>query len=634
MYEPDSARPAIRALPEAVVRAIAAGETIDSLAAAVRELAENAIDAGATRITVALRSDRWEVCITDNGAGMTAGELARAARPHTTSKIRDRDDLRRIATLGFRGEALYSLACLGELEIRSQADRDAQAGEGCAIRFDRDGQPHDRQPVAIAPGTIVTVRDLFADLPGRREALPSLVQQRAWARQAIANIALCHPGVTWKILWNDRHWQAIAAGDCAADILAQLSPTVRRDDLAVRREPIDLPNSPNLPDLPDSPNSPNSPDAPELSARKSPTIEIALGLPDRCHRRRPDWIHFAVNGRVVSLPDLERSLLRATARTLPRGRYPVCFVHLRLPPDRVDWNRNPAKSEIYLHDLEALQTQLEGAIDRTFQLDGRLDAPAPDRVNKLLSVAEASAAYTVRSRAISPETPDISETPDTSDTRDTPDRRAPARDSSAPSPLPNGLRATGQVNDTYIVAEHASGLWLIEQHIAHERVLYERLQDRWQLATLEPPAIVDDLRPQQVENLRAIGIEVEPFGDSSWAVRHIPEILRDATISRDLDISPNPHDANAIDPLDVRDAIVELSQGDLEAAIVASACRSAIRNGTPLDRDRQQTLLDNWQRTRHPHTCPHGRPIYLSLSESSLSRFFRRHWVIGKSHGI
>ena len=585
--EPDATP--IRVLPDEVVRAIAAGETIDSLAAAVRELAENAIDAGAMRIVVALWSDRWDVCVTDNGAGMTSDALARAARPHTTSKIRDRDDLRRIATLGFRGEALYSLACLGELEIRSRAARTSPAEEGSALRFDRNGQPRDRQPAAIAPGTIVTVRDLFAELPGRREALPSLMQQRAWARQAIAKIALCHPGVTWQIVWDDRHWQAIAAGDSAADILAQLSPTIRRNDLAVRRESLALSEPCNSTDSP-----------------QTPAIEIALGLPDRCHRRRPDWIYIAVNGRVVTQPDLERSLLRATARTLPRGRYPVCFAHLTLPPERVDWNRNPAKSEIYLHDLEVLQGQLERAIARTAELEPCLDASAPHRLKTLLSVAEASQPYRIRSL----------DSPNYANSADTVELPVARRNPNASDPLPNGLRATGQVNNTYIVAEHDSGLWLIEQHIAHERVLYERLQDRWQLESLEPPAIVENLRPERVENLREIGIETEQFGENSWAVRQIPAMLL------------------TLEGLDIRDAIAELSQGDLEAALVATACRSAIRNGTPLERDRQQTLLDDWQRTRHPHTCPHGRPIYLSLSESSLSRFFRRHWVIGKSHGI
>jgi DNA mismatch repair protein MutL len=610
----------IRALPIEVVRAIAAGETIDSLAAAVRELAENAIDAGATRITVALWADRWDVCVTDNGVGMTPIELVQAARPHTTSKIHDRDDLQQITTLGFRGEALYSLACLGRLEICSQTT----AREGLQVWFDQDGQPEDQRTIAIAPGTIVTVRDLFADLPGRREALPNLTRQRAWARHTIEKIALCHPSVTWQVFWNDRPWWAIAAGDTAAAILAQFSPTVRRDDLTEYTEAIPA-IAPTIP-LTVAPFADPKID-PQLDPQAA--IHLVLGLPDRCHRRRPDWIYLAVNGRIVHQPDLEQSILRATARTLPRGRYPVCFVHIRLPPDRLDWNRNPAKTEIYLRDLDRLQQQLETAIVNAYQFDAQLETLAPDRVKTLLSVAEAAQSYAVHT--------------DTAEVIPSPTAPRSA------SPLPNTLRAKSQVNNTYIVAEHDSGLWLIEQHIAHERVLYEQLRDRWRLVDLEPPAIVDGLRPHQVENLRAIGIETEAFGDDSWVVRQIPALLQqwyradlpdhvDRTDRGDPSIASS---GNATDPtlpdrgsLDLTSAIIELGQGDLEAAIVATACRSAIRNGTPLTLPQMQALLNDWQRTRNPHTCPHGRPIYLSLSESSLSRFFRRHWVIGKSHGI
>jgi DNA mismatch repair protein MutL len=158
-------------------------------------------------------------------------------------------------------------------------------------------------------------------------------------------------------------------------------------------------------------------------------------------------------------------------------------------------------------------------------------------------------------------------------------------------------------------------MWLVEQHIAHERVLYEQLCDRWQLVPLEPPVILSHLTPAQVEQLQRLGLEVEPFGEQLWAVRNAPDLL---TKRKDCDL-----------------ALLELSLGgDLQTAQVATACRSAIRNGTPLSLSEMQTLLDQWTRSRNPRTCPHGRPIYLALEESSLARFFRRHWVIGKSHGI
>ncbi len=177
------------------------------------------------------------------------------------------------------------------------------------------------------------------------------------------------------------------------------------------------------------------------------------------------------------------------------------------------------------------------------------------------------------------------------------------------------LRAVAQVHQMYILAEHPAGVWLIEQHIAHERVLYEQLRDRWQLVPLDPPLLLGPLSPRQIEHLQRLGLQVDLFGDALWAIRTVPEPLS----QRD----------------DCADAILEISRGgDLDAALVAIACRTAMRNGTPLTLAAMQTLLDQWQQTRNPRTCPHGRPICMTLNESSLSRFFRRHWVIGKSHGI
>ena len=177
------------------------------------------------------------------------------------------------------------------------------------------------------------------------------------------------------------------------------------------------------------------------------------------------------------------------------------------------------------------------------------------------------------------------------------------------------LRAVGQVNQTYIVAEHPGGVWLIEQHIAHERVLYEKLGDRWKLVPLPQPLILQGLSEGDREQLERIGIEIDEFGDNLWAIRNAPAPL----VDRD----------------DLENALREIAKvDDYDAARASVACRTALKNGTPLDLPRMQTLLNNWQQTKNPRTCPHGRPIYLSLEESSLARFFRRHWVIGKSHGI
>jgi DNA mismatch repair protein MutL len=316
-------------------------------------------------------------------------------------------------------------------------------------------------------------------------------------------------------------------------------------------------------------------------------------LPDRCHRRKPDWVKIAINGRMVRSPELDRAILSAFSRTLPRDRFPVCFAHLKLCPSQIDWNRHPAKAEVYLHSLAFWQARVAEAIERSLRLSVAQTTVSfqNQRVNQLLKVSEDKADY-----RIEPKT-----------------KIQLAKPKSQIGLIQ--LRAVAQVNKTYIVAEHPTGVWLVEQHIAHERVLYEQLQDNWRIIPLKTPLVLSQLTEIQCEQLRGIGLDVEPFGEQLWAVRNTPEILS----QRD----------------DCAEALLELSLGgDLQTAQVATACRSAIRNGTPLSLPEMQTLLDRWKCTRNPRTCPHGRPIYLSLEESSLARFFRRHWVIGKSHGI
>lgn len=563
-------------LPTEVVHLIAAGEVIDSLAAVVRELVENSLDAGATRIVVSLWPQQWRVRVADNGSGMKLPDLQQAATAHSTSKIRSCEDLWKITSLGFRGEALHSLAQLTELEILS---RPTGCSEGWRVAYCSDGEPAEIETAAIAPGTVVTASNLFGTWSDRRQGLPSPAQQMKAVQATISQIALCHPHVTWQVWQNDREWFSLSPGATTQHLLPQILRQVRLGDLQQLKVEVSTPKGEQLNLNPDS------------------SILLVLGLPDRCHRHRPDWVRVAINGRMVKSSELEQTILASTSRTLPRNRYPVCFLHLGICPSQINWNRHPAKAEIYLHHLGYWQEQVALAIEQALRISP-INLPETmhsERVGKLLKAAEAQGSYSV-SRSIQPASFEGKD------------------DSATPHPLIQ-LRAIAQVHNTYILAEHPAGLWLVEQHIAHERVLYEQLCDRWQLLPLEPPAILKAMSPAQQAQLQRIGLEVEIFGDQLWAVRTAPALLR----HRD----------------DCTAALLELSWGgDLQMAQVATACRSAIRNGTPLSLQEMQTLLDQWQRCRNPRTCPHGRPIYLSLEESSLARFFRRHWVIGKSHGI
>ncbi len=537
---------------------------IDSLAAAVRELVENALDAQATHITIDLWPEQGRVQVADNGTAMALEDLHRAAIPHSTSKIRTQADLWQVHSLGFRGEALHSLAQAAQLEICSRPPGDES---GWRVAYLPQGEPLTTYPVAMATGSVVTLANLFGRWPARRQRLPAIPRQLAQVQRVIHHCALAHPAVTWAAQLNDRPWLALTPGSSARGLVPQIVRSVAEADLHEGWRP-----------------------APGADAIGMDTgIYGLVGLPDRCHRPRPDWVKVAVNGRIVTVPELEQGILNAFRHTLPRHRYPLAFVHLTVAPSDIDWNRRPDKSSLYLHRLEDWATLCQGHIEA---LLGRHAADLPDagqqqRITQLLKAAEPSSAYGVA---------ELSDA-------------LPYRD------RPGSLRAIAQVHNRYILAEQTDGLCLIEQHIAHERVLYERLQARWQLVPLTTPVVLEGLREKQLEQLQRLGLVPEEFGPNRWAIREAPEPLCD----RD----------------DLPDALLELSLGgNLDTAQVAIACRTAIRNGTPLDVATMQTLLDDWQRTRNPRTCPHGRPICLTLSETSLARFFRRSWVVGKSHGI
>jgi DNA mismatch repair protein MutL len=632
----------IQTLPTEVIDLIAAGEVIDSMAAAVRELVENSLDAGATRIVVSIWPEQWRLQVADNGMGMDLANLQQAASAHSTSKISTEEDLYKIATLGFRGEALHSLAQLGELEICSRLNdlglgdfgenreflveepppnppllrggveknpllREGveNAKSGWRVVYDSAGEAVKVEATAIAPGTVVTVANLFGNWPVRRGFLAPVKQVRS-VQLMIQQIALCHPEVNWQLRQADTPCLYITPGSTAQHILPQFVRGIRLNDLQYLK--VNLPSVLTRDTTADSfiktqlvlsktePNAqfpiPNS----QFPMPNSQSLQLVIGLPDRCHRRKSDWVKVAVNRRVVRSPELEQTILSAFARTCPRDRYPVCFVHLQISPSAIDWNRHPAKVEIYLHDPSFWQEQISEAISRALELNEEVlpQPPIPDRVGQLLKASEQQGTYIA------------------SNSNSQNDENQEAKSNKIEL---MELTAIAQVHNTYIVAEHTSGMWLVEQHIAHERVLYEQLCHAWQLKSLDKPVILSQLSPLQIENLSRLGLEVETFGEQLWAAREVPALLAD----RD----------------DCADAMFELSKvADLQAAQVATACRSAIRNGTPLSLGEMQNLLNQWQQTRNPRTCPHGRPIYFALEESTLARIFRRSWVIGKSHGI
>ena len=561
----------IRSLSLDVIHRMAAGEVIDSAAAVVRELVENAIDAKATRIVVYLWLEQWKIHVMDNGCGIDIENLTTIARPHTTNKISNQSDLSNITTLGFRGEAIHSIAQFSKLEILS-----CILDSGWRAQYNNNGELIKLEEAAIAPGTVIRVTDLFENWETRRTGSRSIKQQLKQIQTCIQSIAVVHPELTFQVFQDDREWLMFGPTKQWVQRLLQILPTGNLND---------------------------------FSTIQTNEIELILGLPDRISRRSPDWIKIAVNGRIVQLPTVIQTIMAALRKMLPRDRYPIVLVHLQVPPAQVDWNRDPAKSSLYLQELDNWQTLITQSIQQALQLSDQLLSGT--RTTNFLRAAEQSAGYG-RSRSIHHATDNAGRPTDNPDSPIVPDAQMP---NASVRSLPSSLKAIAQVRNTYILAEHISGMYLIEQHIAHERVLYEQICDRWNIVPIEPAIVLSKLSTRQLEQLEGIGLLVDEFGDGLWAVRTIPEPL----LHRE----------------DCAEALLELSLGgDLQTAQVAIACRTAIRNGTPLSSSEQRRLLQQWQQTRNPHTCPHGRPIYLVLQETALAQFFRRSWVIGKSHGL
>ncbi|MCF2972180.1 DNA mismatch repair endonuclease MutL [Synechococcus sp. Nb3U1] len=527
--------------PERIAQ-MAAGEVIDSLAAALRELLENALDAQASRIQVELWLQRWQIRVGDNGEGIPASELEQVARRHTSSKLSH-------PSLGFRGEALHSLAQLGSLTIQTRHGVDPH---GWRATYNRDGELLHQQPAATALGTVVTVTNLFGEWPLRRQELP----QTRPILTLLQNVALAHPAVSWQVHQDRRLLLSLWPGKTLQDILLQLLPQLDPSDLrylSIQQQEADW--------------------------------EILLGLPDRLHRPRPDWIRLAVNGRFVQFPELQRVIQSVFHHTLPRHRHPLAVVHLRLPPEQVDWNRHPAKSELYVHELATRQEQLRHYLHSLLSPGS---GQASRRSVHLIRASEAKQTYRI--------SPNPAQNPSTQ----------PALTGSLPP-----LKALAQLHHIYILTEHPQGLWLVEQHLAHERVRYEQLQQHWQLVEPNFPLTLEGLSPQALQQLEHLGLEPEPFGPHIHVLRRIPLALLQE------------------DPQGIQGSLLELSRcEDLPSAQVAVACRGALRNGIPLTLEQMQRLLDAWQRTLNPHTCPHGRPVYLALAETDLARYFRRRWSI------
>ena len=579
------ARPAIRLLSETTANRIAAGEVVERPAAAVKELVENALDAGARRIAVTLEDGGiGRILVEDDGCGMSAGDLALCVQRHATSKLPEEVALFRIATLGFRGEALPSIGAVSRLTITSRV----AGGQAHRIAVD-GGKVSAVTPAAGAPGTRVDARDLFFATPARRKFLRSPRVEAERAVDAVKRLALAWPGVGFQVESDGREVLSLPASDATTRIRQILGA-----DFAAAAVPVE---------------------------HASATL-ILSGLAAQPAHTRPTTTaqHLVVNRRPVRDPLLRVALAVAYRDLIERGRHPAAALFLDLPPESIDVNVHPMKTELRFRDAEAVRGTLITALRRALSggagraVPGAALASAPP-----LSRPGFAEARAVIAPLLSPEQSRLGfgamRPPLPAPVA------APATDSH-----PLG-RAVAQLFDTYVLAEGADGaLVLVDQHAAHERLTHERLLAEHvaggvRAQPLLLPAVVD-LPSAEAARLLAhapalarLGLEIEGFGGSAVMVRALPALLG------------NPDPA----PL-LRDLAEELAEQEetgaleqrLDAAIARLACHGSVRAGRRLAPAEMDALLRAMEATPRAATCSHGRPTVLKLDRAALERLFGR----------
>lgn len=587
----------IRLLPPTLVNRIAAGEVIERPAAAVKELVENAIDAGAGRVDVVLRDGgRTFLSVIDDGCGMTADELSLCIERHATSKL-EGEDLLRISTLGFRGEALPSIGAVSRLSIASRA-RGADEFWMLAVEGGAVGRP---QPVAFGEGTRVEVRDLFYATPARLKFLKSERSEFAAAVDVVQRLAMAHPEIAFTL--SDDRRTPVRLTACQGDLLDarldRLSAVMGRDfadnALAI--------------------------DATRETARLTgyaalPTLNKATGQ----HQ------YLFVNGRPVRDKLLLGALRGAYSDFLARDRHPVVALFLELPQEEVDVNVHPTKAEVRFRDLGLIRGLIVGAVKHAL-------AQAGHRASTTVGTATLGAFRPTAAPAFAYQAPPPRPSYSTGFAEQATDYFAPLQTPSAraepPAPVvpdhPLGA-ARAQIHENYVVAQTPDGLVIVDQHAAHERLVYEKVKAALidggvKTQGLLLPEVVD-LPESDVDRLLArapelaeLGLTLEAFGPGAVVVRETPALLGQADVQGLV--------------RDLADELADLDQATtlrdrLDAVCSTMACHGSVRSGRRLTVEEMNALLRQMEATPHSGQCNHGRPTYVELKLSDIERLFGR----------
>jgi DNA mismatch repair protein MutL len=553
----------IRVLASEVVSKIAAGEVIERPASVVKELIENSLDAGATQIAVEAQGGGVELIkVSDNGAGIPASELELAFHRYATSKISDLDDLEKISSLGFRGEALPSIAAVAEVEILTQTSSETvgsymHLSKGEVVRKESRARPQ---------GTTVIVHRLFRYFPARLKFLKSVNTENSHIAHLVSQYALAFPEVKFSLVLDKRQsLHTTGNGD-----LREVVSEIYGSELAQRM----------------------------LKVEQKDTLAKVSGLtsPPSLTRSNRNYLSFFVNRRWVHSPLLTRATEEAYHGLLMDGQHPIAVINISLPPQELDVNIHPAKAQIkFCHEqivFSSVQKAVEEALART-----------PIASSKAVPFSASSGQWQSPRMIMDNEPVFV--------VAQLPTLELPV------------LRVLGQLTNTYIIAEGPDGLYLVDQHAAHERILYDRILAQWSQKEVEVQGLLQpitiEFSPREEETLKAseeflaeFGFDIEPFGNRSYLIRAIPALVARANIIEIISaLLDNLTSKESLNPWEERIA-------------QSLACHGAIRAGQQLSNEEMRELIKQLEQTKQPRACPHGRPTMIHLSSHQLEKEFGR----------
>jgi len=598
----------IAVLPPALASQIAAGEVVERPASAVKELIENSLDAGATRVDVEIEGGGiTRLCVSDDGSGMDPKNARLSVERHATSKLRAIEDLNRIASYGFRGEALPSIASVSRFSLRT---RTAGSDAGVEVSIEGGAEPAVR-PTGMAVGTRVDVRDLFFNVPARRKFLRSSGTESGHVTEVVEAAALTRPDVTFTLTRDGRGVREFLRAADRSERASQVHQGEELTRCAGSRGPLN--------------------------------IEAFLARPEHA-RTGAGGLRLFVNGRAVRDRAIAVTIAQAYGSVLERGRYPRGIVHLDLPAEFLDVNVHPQKAEVRFSDPRALADALYGLLSR--ELAGAFSLPTPNRgawsrskpdpvvVPSTAEPASAPGERVVRPNAVLEAAPSAVELATTAAVALASEPvlvREPTpiavRDSAAiplksqPEVAWSTLRFVTQLRQTYLLCESAEGIYLLDQHAAAERVTFTRLRKQYQSRavpsqtllfpiTLEVLPAEAELVEQRGSEMAEVGLDVRVRGPESISIHSVPKLLQRASAERLL-----------------RDFLAEVSRKGgrgfsdaVDLALATMACHGSVRAGDPLAPDEAKALLQALDEADFAGHCPHGRPIVTFLSWSELER--------------